>query len=118
MNNGHTVSKEKLSSILNEREKDLQAILEKQQTQERNYNELINELKREISVHKENIISCKVILFNLLVKSKNNSLEHELEMFSRNLEGLKRDSTEYFQTIKILENENINLNKEKVKRLF
>jgi hypothetical protein len=118
LNNGHTVSKEKLSSILNEREKDLQAILEKQQTQERNYNELINELKREISVHKENIISCKVILFNLLVKSKNNSLEHELEMFSRNLECLKRDSTEYFQTIKILENENINLNKEKVKRLF
>jgi hypothetical protein len=114
LNNGHTVNKEKLSTILNEREKDLQTVLEKQQTQERTYNELINELKREIAVHKENIISCKVIPFNVVVKSKNNSLEHELEMFSRNLEGLKRDSTEYFQTIKILENENINLNKEKV----
>lgn len=63
MNNGHTISKEKLSTILNEREKDLQNILEKQQTQERHYNELINELKKENNIHKENIISCKNIKF-------------------------------------------------------
>lgn len=63
MNNGHTNSKEKLSSILNEREKDLQDIIEKQQTQERHYNELINELKKEITIHKENIISRKNIKY-------------------------------------------------------
>lgn len=48
------------------------------------------------------------------MKSKNNSLEHELEMLSRGLENIKRDSNEYFQTIKMLENENVNLSKEKV----
>jgi len=53
------MSKDKLSIILNEREKDIQNILEKQQSQEKNYNELINELKREIASHKENIINRK-----------------------------------------------------------
>jgi len=48
------------------------------------------------------------------VKTKNNALEHELEIFSRNLENLKRESNEFFQTIKLLENENNLLNKEKV----
>ena len=50
-----------------------------------------------------------------VVKTKNNALEHELEIFSRNLENLKRESNEFFQTIKLLENENNLLNKEKVK---
>jgi hypothetical protein len=53
------MSKEKLTLILNEREKDVQMIIEKQQTQEKNYNELISELKREIASHKENILNCK-----------------------------------------------------------
>ena len=59
LNNGHTMSKDKLSIILNEREKDIHNILEKQQSQEKNYNDLINELKREIASHKENIINRK-----------------------------------------------------------
>lgn len=48
------------------------------------------------------------------MKNKNNTLEHELELFSRNLDSIKRDSTEYFHTIKMLENQNINLEKENV----
>ena len=53
------MSKEKLSMILAEREKDVQLILEKQQNQEKNYNELIGELKKEIASHKENILNRK-----------------------------------------------------------
>ena len=44
--------------LLNEREKDVQNIVEKQQTQEKNYNEMILEHRKEIAIHKENILSC------------------------------------------------------------
>ena len=47
------------------------------------------------------------------MKNKNNTLEHELEMFARNLENLKKDSNNYFHTIKMLENENSHLIREK-----
>lgn len=108
------MSKDKLSIILNEREKDLQLILEKLQMQEKHYNELIAELKLEISSHKENILN-RIFDRLIIVKNKNSSLEHELDLFSRNLDCLKKDSNGYFHTIKLLENENNRIVKEKVK---
>jgi hypothetical protein len=57
LNNGHTNSKEKLAMILSEREKDIKMILEKQQSQEKHYNELIVDLKQEVASHKENILN-------------------------------------------------------------
>ena len=112
INYGHSMSKEKLSIILNDREKDVQLILERQQAQEKHYNELIAELKNEIASHKENIINRNFRFIS--VKNKNNTLEHELDLFARNLDNLKKDSNSYFQTIKMLENENNRIIKEKV----
>jgi len=89
--------------IINEREKDLKNLLEKQHAQEIQYNEIIDNLKTEISSPKENILN---------LKNNNNNLEHDLELFARNLDNIKKDSNSYFHTIKMLENQNMNMAKE------
>jgi hypothetical protein len=61
LSNGHSSSKDKLSMIINERERDLKVLLEKQQVQERHYNDIIDKLKGEISSHKENILNRKFL---------------------------------------------------------
>jgi hypothetical protein len=43
-------------------------------------------------------------------------LEHELELFSRNLESIKNESKGYFTNTKLLEKENIGLSRENVSK--